>query len=692
MSYLYSLYDTVQIRSGQVGIGTTAPRADFDVEGTARTTSNLTDYLGTATPGNSIINVLGKTLSNIENLYANNFQVGALDSSDIVVNSINTYNASSNINVLGKSLSNVLQVSLSNLVSPTGIVSLSGNALADVTNITLSNVTGTNSIVEFSAGTTLSNVATASVAKITSDNAFIDFTYKTLSNIETASLSNITSATGLVHFSGTSLVGINSASLTTVTSTNPSINFSYKSLSNIETVTLSNIKGTNGIVDLSTNTLSNVGTASVARITSDNAFIDFTYKTLSNIQTASLSNITSDRSYISFSGKDINTIRTVTLSNIVGTNGIVNLSTNTLSNVSVASVGSITSDNSSISFTNKGLTDINSLMVTTNATIGGTITASNIQVIGDFTTLNTTTSNTEQMFINNAGSGPALQVIQTGTAAVAAFYDGDTVSGTPALFIADGANIGFGTSAPSSILHAYDSVGSVYATLETDAAAAAAQVLLLNSNVNARVGVAGDNTLTLATDGAFPLTLKTNNTERVRVLANGNVGVGSTAPAYPVDISGRTRISDVMVQTIGSMNIFRYANGGVAYTNGNGKNLGVNLTWANTVTDDTLGFRVSFKMHLATSTGTISFRMFEALITPNNNGVDKPVMVVDGDNNSTNAPGFNSFSNSGARAAGNSVDLKVTWNSTASSYKGYVQIEVFAPTALGNFTFTNITA
>jgi hypothetical protein len=56
----------------------------------------------------------------------------------------------------------------------------------------------------------------------------------------------------------------------------------------------------------------------------------------------------------------------------------------------------------------------NALDVTGNAFVSGTITASNLSIIGDFVTMNTVTSNTEQIVINNIGTGPALKVIQTG--------------------------------------------------------------------------------------------------------------------------------------------------------------------------------------------------------------------------------------------------------------------------------------
>jgi hypothetical protein len=80
----------------------------------------------------------------------------------------------------------------------------------------------------------------------------------------------------------------------------------------------------------------------------------------------------------------------------------------------------------------------------------GTITASNLSILGDFVTLNTITSNTEQMVIQNAGTGPALKVTQTGAHPIADFYDDGQVL---AMRIADGGNVGIGTATPTSKLH-----------------------------------------------------------------------------------------------------------------------------------------------------------------------------------------------------------------------------------------------
>jgi hypothetical protein len=85
-----------------------------------------------------------------------------------------------------------------------------------------------------------------------------------------------------------------------------------------------------------------------------------------------------------------------------------------------------------------------------NVLASGTITASNLVILGDYVTLDTITSNTEQMVITNDGTGPALIVTQTGPQPIADFYDDGSAL---ALRIADGGNVGIGTKTPLQKLH-----------------------------------------------------------------------------------------------------------------------------------------------------------------------------------------------------------------------------------------------
>lgn len=137
----------------------------------------------------------------------------------------------------------------------------------------------------------------------------------------------------------------------------------------------------------------------------------------------------------------------------------------------------------------------------------GTMMASNLQILGEFVTMNTLTSNTEQMIIRNEGTGPALQVTQTGPRPIADFYDDDDVL---VLRIADGANVGIGTSTPRAKL---DVIGTgIYST----------SIGIGTTEVRKALDVIGETIIT------------------------ANLGVGTTTPRHMLDIIGDAIISSAL--------------------------------------------------------------------------------------------------------------------------------------------------
>lgn len=92
-----------------------------------------------------------------------------------------------------------------------------------------------------------------------------------------------------------------------------------------------------------------------------------------------------------------------------------------------------------------------------NALISGTLTTSNLNVLGANTVINGLETVSSNVTVNNiAGFGPALKITQTGTGAnypIADFYDNDVSTTIPALRIADGGYVGIGTATPLNPLH-----------------------------------------------------------------------------------------------------------------------------------------------------------------------------------------------------------------------------------------------
>jgi len=115
-------------------------------------------------------------------------------------------------------------------------------------------------------------------------------------------------------------------------------------------------------------------------------------------------------------------------------------------------------------------------------------------------------------------------------------------------------NVGIGTGAPSERLDVQGNVRFSGALMPGGNPGTSGQVLVsqgagtapvwqpLSSLANAWLltGNAGTNPNTnfLGTTDAQPLVIRTNNTERMRVTANGNVGIGTTAPIHRLDVRG----------------------------------------------------------------------------------------------------------------------------------------------------------
>jgi predicted RNA-binding protein associated with RNAse of E/G family len=192
---------------------------------------------------------------------------------------------------------------------------------------------------------------------------------------------------------------------------------------------------------------------------------------------------------------------------------------------------------------------IDKLHVEGNIYSTGTVITSNLQVIGDFVTMNTITSNTEQIVIENAGTGPALKVTQTGLQPIADFYDDNNVL---ALRIADGGNIGIGSATPAYKL---DIAGNAFingpltvnntitAPTFSGTATQVSQILtrgtyLTGDNYN------GSITTTWAVDADTAATAnKVVARDASGNMYAGNVGLGTTVARTRLDIIGSSLIS-----------------------------------------------------------------------------------------------------------------------------------------------------
>ena len=151
----------------------------------------------------------------------------------------------------------------------------------------------------------------------------------------------------------------------------------------------------------------------------------------------------------------------------------------------------------------------------------GTLTCANLSVIGDFVTMNTITSNTEQMVITNNGTGPALKVIQTGNNSVAEFYDNE--SGV-AMYIGNLGNVGIGTITPGQKLHVE---GNIIAN---------GTIGCSNVYADGLIGI-GTNTPTQKLDVRGNI-YSSGNITCSNVYADGRMGLVTINPTEKLDVRG----------------------------------------------------------------------------------------------------------------------------------------------------------
>ena len=188
------------------------------------------------------------------------------------------------------------------------------------------------------------------------------------------------------------------------------------------------------------------------------------------------------------------------------------------------------------------------------------LTASNLTVLGDYVTLNTITSNTEQMVIQNAGTGPALKVTQTGANSIAEFYDDGNAL---ALKIADGGNVGIGTANPQAKLQVLGDVlagsfgGILLKDFEGTPGNRNAQIMLVEDDPIRNHGFSlyynGHNTINANSLGVNTLGILRHNNDPIGIpsmvinRADGNIGIGTTIPLAKLHVDGSVYTSSFIL-------------------------------------------------------------------------------------------------------------------------------------------------
>jgi hypothetical protein len=225
----------------------------------------------------------------------------------------------------------------------------------------------------------------------------------------------------------------------------------------------------------------------------------------------------------------------------------------------------------------------NSFLNGGNVGIGTTSPRDTLDVVGSIILRNTYNLS----WGNTYGAGVPTITGVSGSSAALAFYPAGSTSGEK-VRIDNNGNVGIGVTSPTAKLHVSGTTGGVF---EVDGAAAI-NALYVSSSGNVGIGtvtptqkleVAG-NIITGYADGRFIgnqydlaptvyynglqfnatnrstglvaasgdasdyIWFGTNSaTERMRIINNGNVGIGNTSPTYKLDITGTTRITSTVL-------------------------------------------------------------------------------------------------------------------------------------------------
>jgi hypothetical protein len=236
--------------------------------------------------------------------------------------------------------------------------------------------------------------------------------------------------------------------------------------------------------------------------------------------------------------------------------------------------------------------------------------------------------------------------------------------------------LGIGTSSPQSKLHISGANVSGYGQLRVNATDTA-QMTLSVAETNYAQMYADTTQLVFGTTAAIPILFRTNLTERMRLDASGNLGLGVTPSAW--SSGGKIKVANAIEfnGTTGDMITNGYYNGGFKYASTGAATYYQHDTGAHkwfSAPSGTAGDAISFTQaatlgsdgnFLLGTTTTASFRLVASFLSSSGNGGIKLI-----DSQSNNTASFINFSNGSGTLGSitNNGNGAVAYN-TSSDYR-----------------------
>jgi len=164
-------------------------------------------------------------------------------------------------------------------------------------------------------------------------------------------------------------------------------------------------------------------------------------------------------------------------------------------------------------------------------------------------------------FFNAAGTAQTIMGMGNGASAFANVGYAGTGSAHPFVLATGGmermritanGNVGLGTNATNVRLQVEADQADVVSNFRNTNAAGWSGIHFDNSTGNARTHIGFGNASSgmwanmgyTGTTSSHPFVLTTNNLERMRIAANGNVGIGTAAPTTKLEVNGFTKLGD----------------------------------------------------------------------------------------------------------------------------------------------------